>query len=148
LKDNQITKNNLGAVAGVNGDRSKAAQLFGQAGGAAETKYNQGIIAIQNGKYDAAISSFGSESTFNKALAELLAKKQDNAVKTIDASKDKESGQGYYLKAIAAAHSDNLTKVVENLKAAIGKDAAWKAKAAKDREFLKYAEDASMSFIK
>lgn len=148
LKDNQITKNNLGAVAGVNGDRAKAAQLFGQAGGAPETKYNQGIIAIQNGKYDAAISSFGSESTFNKALAELLAKKEDAAVKTLDASKDKESGQGYYLKAIAAAHSNNLTKVVENLKAAIAKDAMWKAKAAKDREFLKYAEDASMSFIK
>lgn len=148
LKDNQITKNNLGAVAGVNGDRAKATQLFSQAGGAAETKYNQGIIAIQNGKYDAAISSFGSESTFNKALAELLAKKESTAVKTIDASKDKESGQGYYLKAIAAAHAKDLPKVVENLKAAIAKDSAWKAKAAKDREFLAYAEDASMSFIK
>jgi len=41
-----------------------------------------------------------------------------------------------------------LTETVSNLKNAIGKDAAWKAKAAKDREFLKYAEDASMSFIK
>lgn len=148
LKDNQITKNNLGAVAGVNGDRAKAAQLFNQAGGAEETKYNKGIIAIQNGKYGDAVSSFGGEATFNKALAQLLNKDAAAAVKTIDASKDKESGQGYYLKAIAAAHDNNLTKVVENLKAAIAKDAAWKAKAAKDREFLKYAEEASMSFIK
>ncbi len=71
-----------------------------------------------------------------------------SAVKTVDASKDKESGQGFYLKAIAAADQNDLAKVVSNLKSAIGKDAAWKAKAAKDREFLKYAEDASMSFIK
>jgi hypothetical protein len=52
------------------------------------------------------------------------------------------------LKAVAAADQSDLAKVVSNLKSAIGKDAAWKAKAAKDREFLKYAEDASMSFIK
>jgi len=149
LKENMIAKNNLGAIAGSMGDRTKAGQLFGQAGMAGpEVKYNRGILNIQNGKYADAVSAFGSEACFNKALAELLNGNADAAVKTIDASKDKESGQGYYLKAIAAAHSNNLTKVVDNLKSAIAKDAAWKAKAAKDREFLKYAEDASMSFIK
>ena len=149
LKDNAIAKNNLGAVAGVNGDRAKASQLFAQAGGAgSEVSYNKGIIAIQNGKYNDAISAFGSENTFNKALAQLLNGDAASAVKTVDASKDKESGQGFYLKAIAAADQNDLAKVVSNLKSAIGKDAAWKAKAAKDREFLKYAEDASMSFIK
>ncbi len=148
-KDNAIAKNNLGAVAGVNGDRAKAGQLFGQAGIAGpEVKYNRGILLIQNAKYSEAVTAFGSENCFNKALAELLNGNADAAVKTIDASKDKDSGQGYYLKAIAAARSNNLTKVVENLKSAIAKDASWKAKAAKDREFLKYAEDASMSFIK
>jgi len=148
MNNNEYSKNNLGAVAGVNGDRSKAAQLFASAGGSEETKYNKGIIAIQNGKYSDAVSSFGGEATFNKALAQLLNKDNAAAVKTIDASKDKESGQGYYLKAIAASRDGNLTKVVENLKAAIAKDAAWKAKAAKDREFLKYENDASLSFIK
>lgn len=149
LKDNQIAKNNLGAVAGVNGDRVKAAQLLGQAAMAGpEVKYNRGILMIQNGKYDEAIAAFGSENCFNKALAQLLAGKADEAVKTIDASKDKESGQGYYLKAIAAARQSNLATVVSNLKSAIGKDSAWKAKAVKDREFLKYAEDASLAFIK
>lgn len=149
LKDNAISKNNLGAVAGVNGDRAKAAQLFAQANGAgSEVSYNKGIIAIQNGKYSDAVSAFGSDNSFNKALAQLLSGNADAATKTIDASKDKESGQGYYLKAIAAAHQSNLANVVSNLKSAIAKDAAWKAKAAKDREFLKYAEDASMAFIK
>ena len=149
LKDNAISKNNLGAVAGVSGDRKKAADLFGQAGGAGdEVNYNKGILAIQDGKYADAVSSFGGTASFNKALAQLLNGDAAAAIKTIDDSNDKESGQGYYLKAIAAARQSKLTDVVSNLKNAIGKDAAWKAKAAKDREFLKYAEDASMSFIK
>lgn len=149
LKDNAISKNNLGAVAGVSGDRKKAADLFGQAGGAGdEVSYNKGIIAIQNGKYAEAVSAFGGKASFNKALAQLLNGDAAAAVKTIDDSNDKESGQGYYLKAIAAARQSKLTDLVSNLKNAIGKDAAWKTKAAKDREFLKYAEDASMAFIK
>lgn len=149
LKDNTISKNNLGAVAGVNGDRKKASELFGQANGAGdEVNYNKGIIAIQDGKYNDAVSAFGSTASFNKALAQLLNGDAAGAIKTIDDSNDKDSGQGYYLKAIAAAHQNKLTDVVSNLKSAIAKDASWKAKAAKDREFLKYAEDASMAFIK
>jgi tetratricopeptide (TPR) repeat protein len=148
-KDNPISKNNLGAVAGVNGDRAKAAQLFGQANGAgSEVSYNKGIIAIQNGKYADAVSNFGSDASFNKALAQLENGSADAAVKTIDASADKESAQGYYLKAVAAARQDKLDAVVSNLKSAIAKDGALKAKAAKDREFLKYADNAALSFIK
>ncbi len=149
LKDNAISKNNLGAIAGASGDRAKATKLFNEANGAgAEVSYNKGIIAIQNGKYADAIAAFGSEATYNKGLAQLLNGDAAAAVKTIDASKDKESGQGFYLKAIAGARQDKLTDVVSNLKSAIGKDAGYKAKAAKDVEFKKYAEDASMSFIK
>lgn len=148
-KDNPISKNNLGAVAGVNGDRAKAAQLFGQANGAgSEVSYNKGIIAIQNGKYADAVSNFGSDNSFNKALAQLLNGSADAAVKTIDGSADKESAQGYYLKAVAAARQDKLDAVVSNLKSAIAKDASLKAKAAKDREFLKYEDNGAMSFLK
>ncbi len=148
-KDNAISKNNLGAIAGVNGDRAKAAKLFGEANGAgSEVSYNKGIIAIQNGKYNDAVSAFGSDASFNKALAQLLNGNADAATKTIDASADKESGQGYYLKAVAAARQDKLEAIVSNLKSAIGKDGAWKAKAVKDREFLKYEENAALSFIK
>lgn len=148
-KDNPISKNNLGAVAGVNGDRAKAAQLFGQANGAgSEVSYNKGIIAIQNGKYADAVSNFGSDASFNKALAQLLNGSADAAAKTVDASADKESAQGFYLKAVAAARQDKLDAVVSNLKSAIAKDGSLKAKAAKDREFLKYEDNAALSFIK
>lgn len=148
LKDNSISKNNLGAIAGASGDRAKAKQLLGQANGAgSEVKYNLGILNIQDGKYADAVSNLGSEASYNKALAQLLNQNPDAAVKTIDESADKESAQGYYLKAIAAAHQDKLDAIVSNLKSAFAKDASLKAKAAKDREFLKYFENAAFSGI-
>jgi len=148
LKDNTISKNNLGAVAGVAGDRTKAKQLLGQAKGAgSEVSYNLGILNIQDGKYADAVSNFGSDNSFNKGLAQMLNGSADVAVKTIDASADKESAQGYYLKAVAAARQNNVDAVVSNLKNAFGKDASLKAKALKDREFLKFAENAAFTGI-
>jgi outer membrane protein OmpA-like peptidoglycan-associated protein len=148
LKDNTISKNNLGAVAGVAGDRTKAKQLLGQAKGAgSEVSYNLGILNIQDGKYADAVSNFGSDNSFNKGLAQMLNGSADVAVKTIDASADKESAQGYYLKAVAAARQNNVDAVVSNLKNAFGKDGSLKAKALKDREFLKFAENAAFTGI-
>ncbi len=148
LKDNAISKNNLGAVAGVSGDRTKAKQLLGQAKGAgSEVNYNLGILNIQDGKYADAVSNFGSDNSFNKGLAQMLNGSADAAVKTVDASADKESAQGYYLKAVAAARQNNVDSVVSNLKNAFGKDASMKAKALKDREFLKFAENAAFTGI-
>lgn len=148
MKDNAISKNNLAAIAGVEGDREKAKSLLGQASGAGEeVGYNKGILAIQDGDYGTAVSSFGSEATYNKALAQLLNGSADAAVSTIDASADKESAQGYYLKAVAAARQDKLNDIVSNLKNAIAKDSSLKAKAMKDREFLKYAENAAFTAI-
>lgn len=147
LKDNAIAKNNLGAIAGVEGDRKKAKDLLAQAGAAGpEVKYNQGILQIQDGKYADAVGNLG-ENNFNKALAQVLNGNNSAAVKTIDASADKESAQGYYLKAIAAARDNKLVDVVSNLKNAIAKDGSYKAKALKDREFLKYAEDATFKAL-
>jgi tetratricopeptide (TPR) repeat protein len=141
LEENAISQNNLGAVAGVKGDRLKAKELLAKGGGSPEAKYNLGIIAIQDGVYATAVSNLG-DNNFNKALAQLLNGDVAGAVKTIDASTaDKESAQGSYLKAIAAARQDKLDLTVSNLKKAISKDKNFKAKAAKDMEFLKYLEN-------
>jgi len=146
LADNAIHKNNLGACAGVAGDRVKAKQLFTQAKGAgSETGYNMGILMIMAGKYPEAVSSFGGDASFNKALAEVLNNAADNAVKTLDKSTDKETAQGFYLKAVVSARQNNVDATVSNLKNAFSKDASLKAKAAKDREFLKFAENATFS---
>ena len=148
LKDNAISKNNLGAVAGVAGDRTKAKQLLGQAKGAgSEVNYNLGILNIQDGKYADAVANFGTGNSFNKGLAQMLNGSADAAVKTIDGSADKETAQGFYLKAIAAARQNNVDGVVSNLKSSFGKDGSMKAKALKDREFLKFAENAAFTGI-
>jgi tetratricopeptide (TPR) repeat protein len=148
IKDNNISKNNLAAIAGVSGDRAKAKQLLAQANGAgSEVNYNMGILDIQDGEYNDAISNLGTEASYNKALAQTLAGSNEEAMKTIDASADKESAQGYYLKAVISARMDKVDAVVSNLNSVFAKDASLKEKAAKDREFLKFAENASFTGI-
>lgn len=148
LKENPVTLNNLGIIARIEGDRDKATKLLTSAVSAgSEVKYNLGIIDIQNGDYAKAIGNFGGENTFNKALAQTLNKDYSAALKTLDASIDAESAMGYYLKAVIGARQDNLDMVVNNLKSAIAKDSGLKAKAAKDREFIKFFDNASFKNV-
>lgn len=148
LEDNAVSKNNLGAIEGMKGNRSKAKELFSQAGGAgSEVNYNQGILNIMDGKYPEAVSNLGSEASFNKGLAQVLNGNPDAGSQTVGESMDKDSALGYYLKAIAAARMDKIDQVASNLKNAFAKDGSYKAKAAKDREFLKYYDNPTFSDI-
>lgn len=148
IKENAISKNNLAAIAGVNGKRDDAKALLSEADGAgSEVDYNMGILNIQDGAYDDALSNFGSEASFNKALTEVLNEDVATAKSTIDDAPAAETAKGYYLKAITAARQDNLQDIVSNLKSAFAKDASLKSKASKDREFIKYLDNASFSSI-
>lgn len=148
IEETAVSKNNLAAIAGANGERQKAKDLLGEASGAGdEVSYNKGILNIQDGKYDAAVANFGSEDTYNRALAQLLNKNDSGAKTTIDNSAEAKTAKGYYLKAIIASRQDNLAEVTKNLSAAISKDASLKAKAAKDREFIAYADEASFAAL-
>ena len=53
----------------------------------------------------------------------------------------------HYLEAVVAARTNNREGVYEGLRAAVAQDAAVKAKAAKDIEFAKYAEDETFQSI-
>jgi tetratricopeptide (TPR) repeat protein len=148
IKDNAIAKNNLGAIAGSAGDYVKAKQLLAQGkGSGVENNYNHGILNIKAGKYAEAVSNFGSEDTYNKALAQLLNGNSAACVTTLNNSADKESAQGYYLKAVAAARQDKISDVTSNLAKAIALDGSLKEKAKKDREFLKYAENSAFTAL-
>ena len=148
IQDNVISKNNLGAIAGVEGNRTKSNALLNQAKGAGEeVSYNKGVLDIQNGDYPSAISNLGSNSSYNKAWAHLLNGNAATAVTTVNNSDDAETARGYYLKAVAAARQDKLQDIVSNLNNALSKDSSLKTKAAKDREFLKYMENVSFSAI-
>ena len=147
IKDNSISKNNLGAISGSLGDREGSKKILDQAKGAgSEVNYNLGILNIQDGLYNEAVSNFGTDNSFNKALAQLLsATAAGSDVKTLDDSADKESAQGFYLRAISAARQDNIDSTISNLKNSFAKDASFKDKAVKDKEFLKYAENPNFS---
>jgi tetratricopeptide (TPR) repeat protein len=148
IEESKETKNNLAAISGLEGERSTAHELLDEANGAGdEVSYNRGILNIQDGDYKDAVSNFGSESTYNKALAQVLDGDSDGAISTINDSQDANTAQGLYLKAIASARKDKINDVVANLKDAFAKDSSLKAKAAKDREFLKYAEEKAFTSI-
>lgn len=138
LNQNEIVTNNLGAVIHMEGDRNRAKELFEQAGSSAETSYNLGLIAIQEGNYGEALEKMGDNQTFNVALAKVLNDESEAAVGVIDASAEADAAYSYYLKAIVGARTNNIDMLTKNLKTAIEKDAAFKAKAAKDAEFIKY----------
>ena len=50
--------------------------------------------------------------------------------------------KSHYVRAILGARTNNNEMLFDNLKACFGKDASYKAKAKKDREFVKFFENA------
>ncbi|MCF8329223.1 MAG: hypothetical protein K9I37_02700 [Crocinitomicaceae bacterium] len=147
LMDNSMSKNNLAGVAMSGGDRESAKKLLGQVKDKTpQLAYNNAIISVLEGNYSAAITGFGSEASYNKALAQVLANKLDEASKTIAASTDKESADGHYLKAIIASRSNaGVDAVVSCLKSAFAKNPGLKEKAGRDREFIKLMADATFT---
>jgi tetratricopeptide (TPR) repeat protein len=145
INENPTTRGNLAAIAGSKGDFKKAKELLAKAEASIESNYNNGIMAIVEGNYPSAISNFGENKTFNKALAQLLNKEFDAAKATLEASQDNNSAQGLYLKAIIAARTDKADDAINTLKSTFAKDASFKAKAQKDREFLKL--NSNQSFL-
>jgi len=142
-----IVKNNLGAIAYVNGDNEKALAFYEEATGAGkEVSYNKALISIQKGNYEEATQLMGSSKTFNAALAKVLFGDNTNAL-TILSKVTEDDASVPYLKAIIGARSANDELVFEGLKDAIAKDAALKAKASKDLEFAKYFENETFKGI-
>jgi hypothetical protein len=148
LKDNTSAKNNLAGVAILDGDRALSRKLLGQAKGGDIKRqvvlgYNNGVLDILDGNYAAAESGI-VDNNYNKALALTLQNKLD-AAKTALAN-ETETAQVSYLKAIIAARGgEGADAVVNNLKNAFANDSSLKAKAAKDREFIKLFTDSSFS---
>ncbi len=154
--NNATIMNNLGALYmglylkdGKVEDLTKAEEYFGKAYAKSSTDeigYNLGVILIKQGKYSDAVTKFGTTASFNKALAQLLNGKPENAASTLK-SVTSTDGYYYYLKAIAAARQANETEVLDNLKTAIGKNSTLKAYAKKDMEFNKFFENATFKAI-
>lgn len=139
---NAITSNNMGMVKRQVGDINGAMEMFNNASGTGEiAAYNIGLINIKKGEYSSAITNMGPAATFNKALAQVLNKDYSSASTTLSNSDEADTAEGLYLKAIIAARTGKDSEVISSLTSAIAKDSSLKAKAKKDREFVKYFEN-------
>ena len=148
IKDNASSKNNLAGVYLNSGDKVQAKKLMAQTKSVASknssiVSYNNAIINIMDGEYTKAESNI-KENCFNKALALVLQAKLPQALKTLETINA--SSETLYLKAIISARNgESVDAVINNLKLAFAKDSNLKSKASKDREFLKFMNDASFT---
>jgi Flp pilus assembly protein TadD len=150
IKDHDIINNNLGAIALRNGDVTAAKEAFTASMGAgADVNYNLGIVSIKEGEYETALNYFGSEASYNAALAKYLKGDSDGAWRTA-ANLEMKGGMGYYLRAVIAAGQDKPEAALENLKLAVencGSAQYIKDLAKKDLEFAKLFETAEFKAI-
>ena len=145
ITDNKIVSNNVGAVRHVsNGKSSDEIKSLFESSNTVESKYNVGLIQIEEGKYEESITSMGETKSYNFVLANILAEHYDDAT---DALEGMTYAKSYYLKAIIGSRTANTEMVLENLKLAIEKDASLKDLAKKDREFIKYFENSDFLAI-
>jgi len=145
LKENIAAKNNLAGVVLIQDNRTQAIKLMAQTK-SVDTKnssivaYNNAILNIMSGNYSKAENNLKDDS-FNKALALTLQGKLPQATKVLSAVAI--TSESLYLKAIISARSgESVDAVITNLKQAFAKDSNLKTKASKDREFLKFMNDA------
>lgn len=147
LKDHDVINNNLGAVALAKSDVAKAKELFTSALGAgADVNYNLGIVNIIEGDYAKALNYFGSEPSYNQALALYLNDSDEIAFRTAVNLTD-ETAEQYYLVAVIAAFQKKDDVALENLKVAVSKDASLKERAKKDLEFAALFENADFKAL-
>lgn len=130
-------QNNLGILAARGGDDASAKSFYEAAKAQGlHTDYNLGIGLIREGVYQAAINGFtGVTCKYNVALAQLMNGNEDAALSTLNCAP--ESAHVSYLKAVIHSRKNNPGQVYENLGKAFQQDATLKAKAAKDREFVR-----------
>ena len=143
IENNDVIKNNLGFGSLVKGDVAKAEEYFNSMTAATpESKYGLCVIAITKGEYDKAVNDFGTEPSFNLALALYLKGDVAKAKSTLDSMKELcKCGKPSYLKAVIGAKLDDKNYMLSNLREAIGFKADWKAYAKTDLEFAKFFTD-------
>jgi tetratricopeptide (TPR) repeat protein len=149
ISNNDVVKNNYGFAYMVKGDDAKAEAAFtSMATATAESKFGLGVLATKKGQYDAAVNYFGTEPSYDLALALLLKGDVTKAKTTLESLKNLcKCGKPSYLKAVVGCRLDDRTYAMNNLKEAVGFNAEWKAYAKTDLEFAKYFNDDTFKSI-
>ncbi len=141
IKDDDIVKNNLGAVALMEGNIDQAEEYFRSvASPTSETNYNLGIVSIIKADYDAAESYFGNTCEVNTALAKMLNNKNDDALRILNCVEEP-CAITHYLKAIVGARTNDTNLLFDNLRTAIEMKGELREDAKTNMEFGRYFED-------
>lgn len=140
---------NLGLVSLANGNVAKAEEYLGKAAGTSGNLSNAlGTVYVLKGDYAKAKTTFGSTSSNNAALLQILDANYSGARTTLDNVANPD-GLTYYLGAIVGARTNDRDAVYAGLRKAVSADASYKDKAAKDLEFSKYfTDDTFLSIVK
>ncbi|MFK5856623.1 MAG: hypothetical protein QM503_10860 [Bacteroidota bacterium] len=140
-------RNNMGVYYMLTGDYNKAEHCFNKAqelGG--DENYNLGLVNIALGDYAKAETLLsGSTCDFNLGLAQLLNGNASGAEKTFNCAP--QDAETMYLLAIAAAHQDNKSGMLDYLGQSIKADSEVAAMAATDREFMDYFNDVDFTAV-
>ncbi|MEE4178714.1 MAG: hypothetical protein V2I46_14505 [Bacteroides sp.] len=144
---NAYIQNNLGVVAAYQDDYDNAVRLFNTANSRdVNTTANVGIINIIQGDYQAASTALATNTcTYNLAMSQLISGNQQAALNTLNCTP--ESAQVFYLKAIIGARRNDTNLLYDNLRKAIAAEPGYKAIAQKDREFIRFFEQAEFQEI-
>jgi tetratricopeptide (TPR) repeat protein len=125
---------NLGLIALKNGDLKEAEVNLANAIGANGFGQTLGILNIAKGNYAQAEANFEGTVSNSAALAQLLNKNYEGALKTLDSVKRPDAITSY-LHAIVAARRGNKFAAESYLKEALEKDPSLKAYSDNDLEF-------------
>ncbi|MBN2614734.1 MAG: tetratricopeptide repeat protein [Bacteroidales bacterium] len=133
--------NNMGIIKARTGDVADAEKYFSNAQNmGANVDYNMALVNILKGNYAKALDLMkGVKCDYNLGLAQLLNGDYNAAESTLKCAKETASSD--YLLAIVGARQGNKAMAMEYLTKAVKMDSSYAAKAAKDREFLKYFND-------
>ncbi|MCM1034820.1 MAG: tetratricopeptide repeat protein [Paludibacter sp.] len=140
---------NAGVAAMADNDLAKAEEYLGKAAGtSADLGAAMGTYYTMKGDYNNAKKSYGTAATNNAAVQQILNEDYAAARQTL-ANVAEPNATTAYLTAVVAARTNDRDAVYANLKTAIAKDASFKAKAAEDIEFAKFAgDDAFLAIVK
>ena len=130
------TKANQGLLALQNGDVKAAENYIGQAGNANGLAETLGNLHLAQGNYALAEQDFNGVNSNSAALAQILNKNYAKAAQTLKNVKNAD-GMTDYLQAIVNARQGNTDAAQSFLRSAIQKDASLKAYADNDLEFKK-----------
>lgn len=138
---------NAAIAAMAENDLDKANVYLGKAAGtSANLAAAMGTYYTMKGDYQNAKRSYAGAATNNAAVQQILDENYTGARQTLEKVAEPNATTAYLL-AVVGARTNDRQAVYNNLKVAVERDSAMKAKAKADIEFSKFASDEQFSAI-